>query len=55
MTDLAITARCWQDLEELAERFSPDAAEHVIDVFVARRGRRPVGLELSRRIASRFR
>ena len=41
MTDLAITARCWHDLEELAERFSPDAAEHVIDVFVARRGTDP--------------
>lgn len=38
MTDLAITAQCWHDLEDLAERFSPDVAEHVIDVFVARRG-----------------
>lgn len=38
MTDLAITARCWHDLENLADRFSPDVAEHVIDVFVARRG-----------------
>lgn len=41
MTDLAITARCWHDLEELAERFSPDVAEHVLDVFVARRGTEP--------------
>lgn len=41
MTDLAITAQCWRDLEELAERFSADVAEHVIDIFVARRGADP--------------
>lgn len=38
MTDLGITARCWHDLEELADHFSPEVAEHVLDVFVARRG-----------------
>lgn len=38
MTDLAITVRCWHDLEALADHFTPAVAEHVLDVFVARRG-----------------
>ena len=41
MTDLAITARCWQDLEALADKFSPAVAEHVLTVFEERRGADP--------------
>jgi len=41
MTALAITARCWHDLEALADKFLPAVAEHVIAVFEARWGTDP--------------
>ncbi len=34
MSHLAITARCWEDLTALSD----DVAEHILAVFVARRG-----------------
>lgn len=37
MSDLAITARCWEDLAALPD----EVAEHILDVFVARRGLDP--------------
>lgn len=37
MSDLAITARCWEDLAALPD----EVAEHILAVFVARRGADP--------------
>lgn len=55
MTDLAITARCWQDLENLAARFSPEVAEHVIEVFWERRGADPESGETMRGVGGPLR
>ncbi len=51
MTDLAITARCWRDLEALAE----DEGEHIVQVFAERRGRDPNSGETMRGVGGPLR
>ncbi len=51
MTDLAITARCWRDLETLAE----DEAEHIVQVFAERRGLDPDSGETMRGVGGPLR
>ncbi len=46
MSDLAITARCWDDLAEL----DPEVAEHILVVFAERRALDPQSGETMRRI-----
>lgn len=51
MTDLAITARCWQDLGALPE----DEAVHIVQVFAERRGLDPNSGETMRGVGGPLR
>jgi hypothetical protein len=51
VTDLAITARCWEDLSALPA----EVAEHVIQVFVERRGLDPESGETMRGVGGPLR
>ena len=51
MSDLAVTARCWEDLAALPD----EVAEHILAVFVARRGADPESGETMRGVGGPLR
>jgi len=51
VTDLAITARCWEDLAALP----PAVAEHILEVFAARRAVDPESGETMRGVGGPLR
>jgi hypothetical protein len=53
VTDLAITARCLE--QDLPGRLEPEVAEHVVEVFVERRGQDPESGETMARAADPLR
>jgi hypothetical protein len=53
VTDLAITARCLE--QDLLEGLESEVAEHVVEVFVERRGQDPESGEMMRRVGGPLR
>jgi hypothetical protein len=53
VTDLAITARCLE--QDLLGRLEPEVAEHVVEVFVERRGQDPESGETMARVGGPLR
>lgn len=51
MSDLAVTARCWEDLVALTD----EVAEHILAIFVARRSADPESGETMRRVGGPLR